>query len=210
MNRLILTLALCASFATAAAAQEVTTSTLTTELTPSAENPPVDTDASGKAVVAIHQVRDEDGVLTSAIVDFRIMWAFGQPETVRAMHIHRGAAGSNGPVVIGALFGDPLNAPAGSGSFLRTSGPITDPMRLETVQAVLDYPAGYYVNLHSVSSPPGIVRGNLRHADSMLLMTTVEKLSAVQASDAAQDDELALIKANVNAIARRLGIVPVE
>lgn len=209
MKRLILALALALSISTVVSAQ-VTTSTLTTELTPSAENPPVNTDASGTAVVAIHQIRGADGALTGAIVDFRIMWAVGQAETLRAMHIHRGVAGSNGPVVIDSVFGSPVEVSAGSGSFLRSTGVISDPMRLEVVEAVLANPAGYYVNIHSVSSPSGIIRGNLRRADSMMLTMTLDKLAGLEASDNAQDDQLATIQANVAAIARRLGIVPAQ
>jgi len=209
MKNLLLSLTLCACLPGLVAAQ-VTTATLTTELTPSAEVPPVSTDASGTAVIAIHQIRTADGALEGAIVDFRIMWAFGQPETVRALHIHRGAAGSNGGVVINAGFGDPADVPAGSGSFLRSTGVISDPMQLEAVEAILANPGGYYVNLHTASNPGGIIRGNLRRANSMMLMMTLNKLNAVEASDAAQDEELALIKANVEAIARRLGIVPAQ
>ena len=89
MRKVLIVVGLGLSLTIALSAQ-VTTTTLVTDLTPTAENPPVEADGSGTAVLAIHQIRTGGGTLTGAIVDFRIMWSFGQAETMRAMHIHRG------------------------------------------------------------------------------------------------------------------------
>ena len=199
MRRLLVLLV--ATFAVASMGfAQVQTSTFVADLSPTSETPPVtETDASGTAIVTITQVWD-NGVLISAIVDFRIMWAFGQPETLRAMHIHRGAAGVGGGVVIGSQFGPPIDAPAGSGTFLRTSADLTDATSLAVVAEILASPADFYVNLHSVSNPPGLIRGQLRWANHMMLSTLLDR----QAATDAKVDGLVL---TVEAIARRLGLI---
>jgi hypothetical protein len=62
-------------------------------------------------------------------------------------HIHAGAAGVSGPVVV------PLAIPEAGGC---TVG--HDPALL---QAIVDDPAAYYVNLHTASFPDGAIRGQL-------------------------------------------------
>lgn len=67
-----------------------------------------------------------------------------------ASHIHRGAAGTAGPVVI------PFTAP---GVFGTTSGCATaDPALLKDILA---NPSNYYVNVHTTDFPGGAVRGQL-------------------------------------------------
>lgn len=66
---------------------------------------------------------------------------------VVAAHIHQGAFGTNGPVVVD--FDDNLS---GSGLF------DTD------LAAVLANPTGFYVNVHNVEFPAGAIRGQLSAA----------------------------------------------
>ena len=63
-------------------------------------------------------------------------------------HIHVGAAGTNGPVVIDFMF--PENG---------FDGCVTADRNL--MRAIRRNPAGYYVNVHSVEFPGGAVRGQL-------------------------------------------------
>lgn len=66
------------------------------------------------------------------------------------LHIHRGAAGVNGPVVID------LTAVADQG---QTSGSVhADPALVAEIAA---HPADFYVNYHTISHPKGAVRGQL-------------------------------------------------
>jgi hypothetical protein len=67
-----------------------------------------------------------------------------------AAHIHEGAAGIAGPVVV------TLTAPDGTGTAsgcVRVARPL--------VSAILANPAGYYVNVHTTDFPDGAVRGQL-------------------------------------------------
>ncbi|MET0273293.1 MAG: CHRD domain-containing protein [Phenylobacterium sp.] len=65
-------------------------------------------------------------------------------------HIHKGAAGANGPVVV------PFKAPDASGKVAAcaTANP-------DAVKDILANPAGYYVNVHNADFPGGAIRGQL-------------------------------------------------
>jgi hypothetical protein len=68
-----------------------------------------------------------------------------------AAHIHVGAADVAGPVVIGLAPPDEFGNSAGC-----VSG--VDPA---LIQAIIDNPAGYYVNVHTSDFPAGAIRGQL-------------------------------------------------
>jgi CHRD domain len=113
---------------------------LATVLTGAAEAPgPGDPDGIGAAVIAIDT--DTDTVCW-AIAVRRIQL----PAT--AAHIHSGAAGIPGPVVVG------LSAPNAFGfSFGCTTNAAAD--------AIAANPAGFYVNVHTADFPAGAIRGQL-------------------------------------------------
>jgi CHRD domain-containing protein len=67
-----------------------------------------------------------------------------------AAHIHQGAAGTSGNVVV------PLKTPGADG---KASG-CTNTTR-PIVRAILASPAGFYVNVHTAASPNGAIRGQL-------------------------------------------------
>jgi hypothetical protein len=67
-----------------------------------------------------------------------------------AAHIHIGAAGINGAIVV------PLTPPGAGGT---SSGCATTSRTL--VSAILDNPAGYYANVHTTDFPLGAIRGQL-------------------------------------------------
>ena len=65
---------------------------------------------------------------------------------VIAAHIHRGPAGTNGPVVV------PFNPSLGPGCTTVTR---------ELALAILHNRSGYYVNVHTPLHPAGEIRGQL-------------------------------------------------
>src|SRR5712691_2425949 len=67
-----------------------------------------------------------------------------------AAHIHQGATGVAGPVIV-------TLAPPGSAG--TSSGCVATPR--STVLAILSNPAGYYVNVHTTDFPNGALRGQL-------------------------------------------------
>ncbi|HXJ49304.1 MAG TPA: CHRD domain-containing protein [Candidatus Acidoferrum sp.] len=97
--------------------------------------------ATGTAVLRI--LKD------TATVCYRLHAANVTLPTVAA-HIHKGDAGTNGPVVV------PFTAPGadGNSSGCATSTP-------ETVNDILANPPGFYVNVHTMEHPAGAIRAQL-------------------------------------------------
>jgi hypothetical protein len=69
-----------------------------------------------------------------------------------AAHIHRGAAGTSGPVVV------PFSAPAVDGF---SSGCVA--VESSLVAEILSNPSQFYVNIHNAEYPAGAIRGQLQH-----------------------------------------------
>jgi hypothetical protein len=82
--------------------------------------------------------------------------------TAAAAHIHAGAAGVAGPVVI------PIQTPNADG---KSSGCSPAPRSL--VAKILASPASYYVNVHTAEFPGGAIRGQLVGSDPSSLGWTV-------------------------------------
>jgi len=69
--------------------------------------------------------------------------------TAVAAHIHKGAAGANGPPVVG------LDSPASG----KSAG--CKAADAAVANALIADPSGYYVNVHTATAPGGAVRGQL-------------------------------------------------
>lgn len=80
--------------------------------------------------------------------------AYGLDEAITGAHIHAGARGVAGDVVI------PLAVPAGG--FVASCAFDLDPV---LVAEILANPSDYYANLHTETFPAGAVRGNLFNAE---------------------------------------------
>jgi hypothetical protein len=127
----IAVLAGCASMSPMMGGQKI-------ELSGANEVPPVTTSASGTGTVTI---KDDRSVSASITVT-------GMAAT--AAHIHEGAAGANGPVIV------PFTK-TGDNTFAAPDG-----AKL-TESQYASYKAGnLYVNVHSAKNPPGEVRAQLK------------------------------------------------
>jgi hypothetical protein len=98
-----------------------------------------DPDGSGNARVEINEATGE--------LCYELTVQEIAPAT--AAHIHRGAAGESGGVVV------PFDAPTqGTASGCSTSD-------AQVLQAIVANPSAFYVNVHNSEYPPGAVRGQL-------------------------------------------------
>ena len=112
----------------------------TTSLNGSEEIPGADPDGSGLALITLNVGRS------------RVCWELSVSDIApaTAAHIHLAPAGVNGPVVV------PLSPPTtGSSSGCR------DGVNPELIQAIIDFPENYYVNVHNAVFPGGALRGQL-------------------------------------------------
>lgn len=128
------------------------------------EVPPIsnaEAGATGTATITFHVTRDTAGTVTASTVDFAVTMAnFPAGSTARLAHIHTGAAGVVGSVVVdtGLSPSAPVVMPAGTGSFSLSGVTVS----AEDTMAILGNPAGYYFNVHSVLNGSGVIRGQLR------------------------------------------------
>jgi hypothetical protein len=114
----------------------------TLRLTGAAEGTTGDTDGTGTAVVRI--IRAKGDVCFKLTVQNIILPSVGA-------HIHRAAAGTNGPIVV------QLVAPGASGS----SSGCTHGVATTLIDEILANPANFYVNVHTTDHPGGAVRAQL-------------------------------------------------
>jgi hypothetical protein len=102
-----------------------------------------DLDGSGTATITVNPGQEE------------VCWeinAAGIELPATAAHIHVGAAGVAGPVVV------TLSAPDASGF---SSGCTTVDVNRDLAKAILKNPEDYYVNVHTSVFPAGAIRGQL-------------------------------------------------
>jgi CHRD domain len=136
--------------------------TFTTVMSPANENPAITTaESSGSGNVTITFDTTTSGTtITAATATFVVqMSGFPANTPINAAHIHPGATGVNGGVLVSTLLtpGEVVLT-NGSGSF--TKGPVT--MLPEVAQQIMNNPAGYYFNIHSTANPGGVARGQLQ------------------------------------------------
>ncbi len=102
-----------------------------------------DSDGSGSALITLNVGRA------------RVCWALSVSDIApaTAAHIHSAPAGVNGPVVV------PLSPPnTGFSTGCR------DGVSPVLIQAIIDFPGNYYVNVHNAEFPGGALRGQLSNS----------------------------------------------
>ena len=112
------------------------------------ENPPVSTSATGKGLAVI----SADGGTVTYLITYS-----GLSGTVNASHIHTGAVGANGGVILPIVPGSSPMSGTLTSAIFTPSGPVTT-----FVQAVTAIRAGTtYFNLHTTANPGGEIRGQI-------------------------------------------------
>ena len=140
---LVLALALVGSVRSVVAAPALATMELSAKLMGGAEEVPSPGDPDGTGTATVTLNTDSGQVAFTINVSNITLPA-------AAAHIHEGARGVAGGVVV------PLTAPDANG---KASG--SAPADAALMQRMMDNPAGFYVNVHTPDFPGGAVRGQL-------------------------------------------------
>jgi len=117
---------------------------------------------TGTATITLTPTRDASNAITGGTFDFSFTVTGLTPTSnIILAHIHTGAAGSNGGVVVDSQLSaaTSIPTPAGSAGFSRTG---LVPASAATAAAIVANPAGFYFNVHTTLNPGGVVRGQLR------------------------------------------------
>jgi hypothetical protein len=141
-------------------------------LTGDKEVPPVDTDATGRIRLTANSQQDA--------LDYQLSVS-NLNGVATGAHVHRGSAGTNGPIVAnlnirGTFAGASASASAGDGSAMTSTstggtitsadlkGPLAGKQVSDLIQLIEDGKA--YVNIHTRQHPNGEIRGQLTSTTS--------------------------------------------
>ena len=116
----------------------------------------------GNVTITFNVPRDASGGVTGAgAVTFSVQLnGFPANTPAVAAHIHPGAAGVNGAVLLGTTLSAAAPVLMGDGTANITVTGARDVTQAEAQQIVAN-PAGYYFNVHTQLNPGGAVRGQL-------------------------------------------------
>lgn len=135
------------------------------QLSAANEVPPItnaEANARGDARMTFNLTRDSSNNVTGATVNFVVnLNSFPAGASWTRAHIHRGASGVAGNIVIDTQL-SPTNAVAltnGSASNQQFTSPVVTDAAL--INEIISNPAGFYFNAHTVLNPTGAVRGQL-------------------------------------------------
>jgi hypothetical protein len=128
-------------------------------LKPSQEVPPIKNlraDAVGH--VTFDLSRDAGGAITAGEAIFYFNYSFPGSVTITGLHIHQAAKGVNGPIVVSSDLASFTDADGAGNVTTVVPGVAT-----ATLQAILDNPRNYYVNLHTSVNPGGALREQMHN-----------------------------------------------
>ena len=138
---------------------------LTAALLPANEVPPItgsEANGSGTAALTFNLTKDSSGNITAVSLDVTVTATGFPPGTaLTASHIHGGAAGSNGGVLVNfGLAAGEVTFANGSGSFTKRGVTMT----IDQANSIMANPGAFYVNIHTADNAGGVARGQLTAA----------------------------------------------
>lgn len=115
--------------------------------------------ASGVATIDFTLVKDAAGAITSGTANFRVdVTGFPATTAITAAHIHPGAAGVNGSVLVSAVVAPgEVTLTNGATTFSRLNIAMTSAQATQ----IVNNPPGYYFNVHTSANTGGVMRGQL-------------------------------------------------
>jgi uncharacterized protein (TIGR03437 family) len=152
-------------------------------MSPANEVPPI-TNVTASGVGAIEAVRAySNGRLAAGVVTFDVNYSLPGDSTIVGLHIHSGAAGVNGPVIIntGITAAASVTAPAnGLGTIvIPVEVNTAAPTQVSTLEGLFDSPGDYYINLHTSANPGGIIRSQLFDTEAISFRTMMSPANEV-------------------------------
>ena len=157
-----------AALATMAFGQTVESIPFRANMSPANEVPAIaGLNASGFATVWVHVVRDASGKVVSGSLDYSVRYQFPGATTFTGLHIHRGAAGVNGPVLLDSRItaANPVVDETGKGQIDRPVLVPAGTANVAVIEELLGNPSNFYINLHTTVNPGGAIRSQLLPAE---------------------------------------------
>jgi uncharacterized protein (TIGR03437 family) len=134
-------------------------------MSPANEVPPITgLNATGPSVVHAFVMRGNDGSVKGGAVLYDVNYRnFPAPTTITGLHIHQGAPGAAGGIVIQS--GVDANAgkivsDSGNGNIFKLFN-VTKDTEVAALNGIVANPNGFYVNLHTTVNPGGAIRAPL-------------------------------------------------
>jgi CHRD domain len=138
--------------------------TFTAALSAANEVPPItnaESGGRGDATITFDGPRDANGNFTGPVAVTFVVNLNGFPANtpINIAHIHTGAAGATGSVLVATTLaaGQVVLSSAGTGSFTSVANGVLP----DVAQGIVNNPAGFYFNAHSTLNAGGVVRGQL-------------------------------------------------
>jgi len=152
-------------------------------MSPANEVPAI-TNVTASGVGAIEAVRAySNGRLAAGVVTFDVNYTVPGDTTFTGLHIHTGAAGVNGTVIIntGITGMAPVTAPAnGMGNLVYPVEVNTAvATQVSTLEGLFDSPEDYYINLHTSVNPAGLLRSQLFDTEAISFRTMMSPANEV-------------------------------
>lgn len=141
---------------------EQTQFTFTAQLLPSNEVPLVtnaEASGSGTVTITLTVTRDSAAAITGGTANF-VSNLTGFPATTNftMAHIHDGVSGVAGPIVVNTgLASGEVTLTNGAGSFTKNNINVSAAI----ANGMVNTPANFYFNVHTVANGPGVARGQL-------------------------------------------------
>ena len=129
-------------------------------LSPANEVPAVDDLDAGAAALFTLDLRLVGNEVVGGFAVFDVDYHFAQSVNLTGLHLHAGAVGVPGPVVIGSGLTGSVD-PDGRGRVVFRV-PARSAADLQVFSSILADPGAFYLNLHTESHPGGALRGQLR------------------------------------------------
>jgi uncharacterized protein (TIGR03437 family) len=202
MNKLTTIFAATLLLAASAFSQTMESIPFRVQLNAQNEVPALTLNASGFGTIWLHVNKNAAGRVVSGNVEFITRYTFPTPITFTGMHIHRGNAGTNGPVLIdtGITAANNFVDETGSTGITRSAAVMAGSANVEVLEQIIANPGGFYLNLHTTANPGGAIRGQLMPAKRIVFGSMLSPENEVPAvtSNARGVGFLSMLVSNIN------------